>query len=122
MKRHYKKRCGQGKAAPNPFLMNLAGPALDSGFRGLAGIDKSVSIQPLFKPMRKRRPERKLFLKMFLTAGRSTLSAAQMNKLWITICKIMKYMDIFCWAAFQGRARAAVAFLDLHICRQRKYW
>jgi hypothetical protein len=90
MKRHYKKRCGQGKATLNPFLMVPAAPAIDSAFRKTAGIDKSVSIQPLSYPMRKRARVRKFFSKKILTATWSAPLPGEMNRLWITFCNAMK--------------------------------
>jgi hypothetical protein len=90
MKRHYKKRCGQGKATLNPFLMNPAAPAIDSALRKTAGIDKSVSIQPLSDPMRKRLRVRKFFLKKILTATWLQPLSNEMNRLWIKFCNTMK--------------------------------
>jgi hypothetical protein len=48
MYRHYKNRCGQGKAAANGFLMNLIGESPDSGASSVAETTKACGFKSFF--------------------------------------------------------------------------
>jgi hypothetical protein len=54
MDRHYKNRCGQGKAAANGFLMNLAGELLDSEALQVAETTKACGFKSFLAGCRVR--------------------------------------------------------------------
>jgi hypothetical protein len=62
MRRHYKKRCGQGKAASNGFLSNQVGEMLDSGVAAIAKIGKALRFK-LFSLRSKIGPPRGKYFK-----------------------------------------------------------
>jgi hypothetical protein len=55
MDRHYKNRCGQGKAAANGFLMNLIGELLDSGAPSVAETTKACGFKSFLASCQIRR-------------------------------------------------------------------
>jgi hypothetical protein len=61
MYRHYKNRCGQGKAAANGFLMNLIGELPDSGAPSVAETTKACGFKSFFAGCRSRALARKIF-------------------------------------------------------------
>jgi hypothetical protein len=87
--RHYKNRCGQGKATANGFLMNRAGESLDSGAPVGRPVDKSVWIQIALALAAERALATKNFQNIRLTANCLNSSTGAMNKLWMTSCKYL---------------------------------
>jgi hypothetical protein len=89
MDRHYKNRCGQGKATANGFLIDRAGESLDSGSSRRSPIDKSVWIQIDFVRDAETPLPRKNFQNIRLTANCLNSSTGAMNKLWMTVHKLL---------------------------------